>query len=255
MPLCDVEVLIKTFLRDPFLFKVVSDIQETLPEVKMSIADDGPCTDEKEKLYTGLENSGHTTIPCFYDAGFGYKSNRLVKELTRSYALIASDDFDFAPPEVKQGIKDMVKVLDEHPDIHICSGRVNNQRYEYDLLDEGSVVREKTIRPHRKVLPYFKCDLTVNYSLIRKEVFEKVRWFDDVKIGGGEHGSFFVSVKRAGFNVVCVSSANINEMTWAEFPVYSEYRGRAKNLERPCFDRIGISEWICPDGSYDYRKV
>ena len=42
------------------------------------------------------------------------------------------------------------------------------------------------------MLPWFyEVDLTVNFRLIRREVFGKVRWDDDVKIGGGEHGKRF----------------------------------------------------------------
>ena len=106
------------------------------------------------------------------------------------------------------------------------------------------------------MLPWFyEVDLTVNFSLIRQEVFKKVRWDDDVKIGGGEHGSWFLDVKRAGFKVAFVPGVNINEQSLRSSTEYRQFRARANSPERPCFERRGIKRYVLGNGSVDYGVV
>jgi hypothetical protein len=78
-----------------------------------------------------------------------------------------------------------------------------------------------------------------------------VRWFDDVKIGGGEHGSWFISVKRAGWKVAVVAGANIREIKGhvpGNHRDYMDKRARAQNPERPCYLRIGIKHYLTSSG-------
>jgi hypothetical protein len=177
--------------------------------------------------------------------------------------LIASDDFDFRPPSVRLGIERLVDCLERNPELSVASGRVNNLPYEFYLrISGGGEVQEVPIDStvslfeDRFLLDYVPCDLTVNYSLIRREVFRKARWDDDVKIGGGEHGAFFVDLKRAGYRVGWVPGVNINEQKAALFPSaqYDVLRGRAKNPERPCFKRRGIKKYTMSDGTVDYEE-
>jgi hypothetical protein len=97
-------------------------------------------------------------------------------------------------------------------------------------------------------------DLTVNYSLIRRQVFEKIRWETDVKIGGAEHGAQFLKLKRAGFKTVFVPNVNINESQIKSSPRYNMYRRRACAPERPCFDRIGVRKYTLGNGQIDYNR-
>lgn len=252
--LSNVTVLIKTFLRDGYLLKCVAGIQKTLPEVKIVIVDDGDDERQKVRLYSKLRALGHVCLWLPKDSGFGAKANAAIPYYDRPYVLIGSDDFDFDDPAVRKGIERMVTVLDNAPEIGVASGRVNNQPYEM-LLELGpDWVKAKP--GHRgncrvKGVAYQLCDLTVNYSLIRKEVFEKVKWDSDVKIGGGEHGAFFVDVKRAGWEVAVVSGVSIKELpannSWRHRD-YMAMRGRARDPGRPCYTRRGINHFITSSG-------
>lgn len=256
--LSKISIGIKTFLRNPHLLNTISAIVDTMPEVQMIIADDGDMINEKYKIYAQLVTMGHIVIPMDFDSGFGAKSNAIVDKLSRPYVLIGSDDFDFWPSSVREGIDRLAEVLDNCPEVDIASGRVNNRPYEFDLIDEGDKVTEIPLDYvdlySSAFLWYADCDLTVNYSLIRKDVFEKVRWDDATKIGGGEHGSMFLDCKRAGFYTVYVQGVNIDEQQIRSSNRYREFRSRANNPERPCFDKRGIKTWILGDGRVDYHR-
>lgn len=253
--LSNVTIVIKTFLRDGFLIKCVNGILRQMPEVKIVIVDDGPADSspisrDKLLLYEKLRSQGHVVHLMPYDSGFGAKSNAALTFCDRPYVLIGSDDFEFGEPGVREGIERMAVVLANVSEMGIASGRVNNRSYEKMLeIGEGWVKERDGYYVGGKALNvgYQVCDLTVNYSLIRKEVFEKVRWDDDVKIGGGEHGAFFVDVKRAGWKVCVVAGAFIREMAGhipGNHRDYLDMRARARSPERPCYVRRGINHYI-----------
>lgn len=253
--LSNVTVVIKTFLRDGFLLKCVNGILRQMPEVKIVIVDDGPAdaspmSRDKLLLYERLRSQGHICHWMPYDSGFGAKSNAALQFCDRPYVLIGSDDFEFAEPGVREGIERMATVLANVPEMGVASGRVNTRQYEMMLeLGDGWVKEHRGFYEGGKALNvgYQVCDLTVNYSLIRREVFEKVRWDDDVKIGGGEHGAFFIDVKRAGWKVCVVAGAHIREMQGHIAGNHRDYltmRARARSPERPCYIRRGVNHYI-----------
>jgi|ERR1700693_478449 len=256
MNLSRVSIGIKTFLRDDKLFNTIQAIRDTMPEVQMIVADDGDASDEKEGVYSDLLRDGHEVICMPFDSGFGAKSNMIARVNQRPYLLIGSDDFDFRPPSVRQGIEIMFYVLEHDPSLSVVSGRVRGS-YEFNIEDQGDTIVEH--RVYFSIMPpvplYFECDLTVNYSLIRREIFQKVSWDDDVKIGGGEHGAFFVDIKRAGFKVAVAPGAQISEQQGEDSDRYKQFRKRASSSARPCFDRRGIRKYVLGSGKIDYEKI
>jgi GT2 family glycosyltransferase len=256
MNLDKVAIGIKTFLREEMLFDTIAAVRARMPEAQLIIADDSYTADKfgqpKLSIYNSLIDEGHIIIPLPFDSGFGAKSNAIAAANTRPYLLIGSDDFDFNPIEVSEGIEKLIRVLDQNPDIHIASGRVRNNPYEFNLIDAGDTIIETRVNTGDESEPWYFADLTVNYSLIRREVFEKVGWDDDVKIGGGEHGAFFVDALRTGFTTVWVPGVNINEQDRQASYEYNMYRRRARSSERPCFDKRGIKKYVLGNGQVDY---
>ena len=262
--LSDVSILIKTFLRDDHLFNAIDGIHKTMPRAHLIIVDDGWPTDRKRSMYDALQKDGHKVIIMSFDSGFGAKSNegmRVFQSGKTDYLLIASDDFEFRPPSVRDGIANLLDVMHCNSSVDIASGRVNGGAYEFNLeirgdyehgieLYEHSIWKDEMLR-HQ--VPWFvECDLTVNYSLIRKRVFEKVWWENDIKIGGGEHGAFFYDCKINGFKTVFVPGVNIHECKIPSLPVYRGYRARSNNASRPCFDRRHIVKYVLGNGAVDY---
>lgn len=247
----NISIGVKTFLRDEHLFNTIQAVRTNLPGAQMIIADCGEMTEQKDGLYAELTREGHVHIDLPFDAGFGAMSNAIADALQRPYLLVGSDDFDFSTDDAVRGIRRLQDVLDYHAEIDIASGRVNNNPYEFNLIDDGDTVTEVPVLIDPAIW-YQYVDLTVNYSLFRREVFDKVRWESDIKIGGAEHGAQFVKLKRAGFKTVFVNDVNINEQTTPSSPRYRLYRLRAMDLARPCFDRIGVKKYVLGNGVVDY---
>jgi hypothetical protein len=247
-----VSIGIKTFLRDDKLFNTIQAIRDTMPEVTMIIADCGEHSDEKDGVYADLIKDGHKVIWLDFDAGFGAMSNAIADALDTSYLLIGSDDFDFRPSSVRVGIEDLVTVLD-NTDIDVASGRVRGA-YEFYLEDLGDIIIEHRLPPGiLEDVWYVDCDLTVNFSLFKRYVFDKVRWDSEVKINGGEHGSQFVDLKRNGFKVAWVPTVRITEQEGEDSSRYLQYRSRG-GKERPCFEKRGIRKYVLGNGKIDYEK-
>jgi len=251
-------ILIKTFLRDGYLFRCIQGIEKNLPETKMVIIDDGQEAKYKITRYAELRQAGHVCEWLPYDSGFGAKANAGIEHCDRDYVLIASDDFDFSKDYVRAGIEQLVTVLDADPSIDIVSGRVNGRCYESCLEDNGATVREiPKIREKRHIngIDYFVCDLTVNYSIIRRSCLgaEKLHWDGgEVKIGGGEHGAFFLDAKRLGYGVAVVPDAVIHEFENNPsmiHPMYPQARARARQPGRQCLRARGVETWILQDGT------
>ena len=251
-----IAVGVKTFLRDEHMYAAVRNILVNMPCAQILIADDGRIDSYKFSFYENLKKSGHQVIVLPFDSGFGKKSNILATLNIRPYLLIGSDDFNFTS-EAAEGILKLQEVLDFNPEFSVASGRVRNRPYEFLLEEEDGVVTEHSLDAdmNGRGMWFMECDLTVNYSLIRQEVFKKVRWDDDVKIGGGEHGSWFLDVKRAGFKVAFVPGVNINEQSLRSSTEYRQFRARANSPDRPCFERRHIKRYILGNGQVDYDAV
>jgi hypothetical protein len=255
--LSSVCVLIKTFLRDGYLFQCVKGLEEKFPEVKIVIVDDGEDSGQKIRLYSRLRDSGHACVWLPRDSGFGAKANAGVDHCDREFVLVGSDDFDFGGLGVREGVEHLATVLENVPEIGVASGRVNRRAYEATLELGDNWARETAgFYGSNKTggVVYQLCDLTVNYSLIRRQVFDSVRWDDDVKIGGGEHGAFYIDVKRAGWKTAYVPGVNINEMphrpAW-QHPTYSAMRARARMPGRICLKRRGIDQYHLMGGGVE----
>lgn len=258
-----IAVGIKTFLRDTHLFNAVKGIQKNMPNALMIIVDDGyttPLFSMKRSAYENLSHNGHLIHILPFDSGFGAKSNLMaaifLEDSSRDYLLIGSDDFDFTA-EAAEGVLKLQEVLDNVPDVHIASGRVWNRPYEFYLEEKDGVISEIPVQPAPGgVLPwYYEVDLTVNYSLIRRDVLKVVKWDDDAKIGQGEHGAWFLDVKHAGFKVAFVPGVNINEQKIRPSEEYRKFRARANSPQRSCFKRRGIKRYILGNGQVDYDAV
>lgn len=257
-----VAVMIKTFMRDGYLFACLDGLERTMPDAKIIVVDDGHEHPDKIKRYAALRKQGHAAQWMPFDSGFGAKANMAILACDKEYILIGSDDFDFSQPGVREGVERMVKVLDATPSLALVSGRVDNRPYEFVWDVTPGCLREQR-RTHGSGevdgIKFHMVDLTVNYSLIRRKVFEpahgSIRWDGgDVKIGGGEHSAFFIDLQRTYWGVAYVEGANINQFKsnphWQEKD-YPAMRARARVPGRPCLKARGVDKYILADGTVE----
>lgn len=275
MDLSRVTIGIKTLLRDAKLEIALDGILKTMPEARIIVVDDGPQTADKDIVYHALQLAGHTVDIMPFDSGFGAKSNRIAELLATDYLCVGSDDFDFRPLDVRAGIENMVAALDKHKRYYAVSGRVNESSYEAHLslveTERGTEVTEIDANIGAGSHEVYDVDLTINYTLFRREAFwtpvymtspgcngwmrNGIGWDNETKIGGGEHGSFFVDMKRAGFKVGFVPGVNINTLDDRDSREYRQLRWRAFNPERPCFKKRGIRKYTMMSGEIDYEET
>ncbi len=260
-PFSRVAVMVKTFLRDGMLYKALDGIQSCLPGAQIIVVDDGLESRKKIPLYSDLRRRGHICQWLPFDSGFCAKSNEAVRQLDREYMLIASDDFDFGPKSVREGVRRMMRVLDENPEIGVASGRVGNAPYEGFIERDDTVVTEVPLSDKNAQLEmttdgveFYRCDITVNYSLVRARVFESgvVKWDEEYKIGG-DHFEFFEQVGR-DWDIAFVPGVNINQQPYDAAlvdPSYGKYRGRAIKALPRFFAKYGLTKYVCFGGGAD----
>lgn len=274
-----ISIGIKTFLRDEKLFRACDSIIKTMPDAHIIVADDGEMNDTKAIYYEGLESLGHKVICLPFDSGFGVKSNKIIDALARPYLLVASDDFCFSAPDVVVGVKKMLDVLDRtfvhEPQISIASGRLRNRgQYEFLLVESnGEIIEVPCNFDQYPDNPgtFGLCDVTFNYSLIRREVFYKkisvsgpkliifearsnIKFDDEEIIGEGGHGAFFYDCKKANIKVAYVPGVFIDEMPEPDSERYRQYRHRACGSSRKCFEKRNIRKYVLGDGRVDYER-
>src|ERR1051326_2328175 len=162
---------IKTFLRDDHLRLAIWGIQRNFPGAQMIIVDDGYPSNAKDTKYHDLRREGHICTYMTFDSGFGAKSNKMVSFLERPMLLIGSDDFIY-DEEAAESVAGMM-IASEHG-LDVASGRVNNRPYEFNFevskLDNDYQIKEVPVGEHGR--NPIECDLTVNFSVIQKEVFQ-----------------------------------------------------------------------------------
>jgi len=222
----NVTIAVTSFLRPGYLKKCLADIRANLPECSVISADDGGITE--------VDYGQLLTLP--FDSGLPAKRNTSVKHTQTKYWLCGCDDFDFSTAEARRGVGKMVRILDEHPDVDVASGRVNNTPYEGFLeLIPGEYVKEHRLNP---VDGPTQVDLTVNYFVARTDRI--VPWDERMKIGG-EHFDWFWQMKLAGRKVVFVPGVNIRTFHLLDGvdPRYPQFRGRANELGH----KIMMEKW------------
>mgnify|MGYP007100070270 CR=1 FL=1 len=262
-PFDDVCVLVKTIWRDGLMVKCTKLIEQHLPGARIIVVDDGFEDKEKSKHYYDLRTRGHSCVWMKFDSGFGAKSNEAKKHYDRKYTLIFSDDFQ-ADEKTAQDVLKMIRVLEARPDIGIASGRVDNQPYE--------AFSTETVRPDGKIdvvltpadysddkwehlgdIRYLMVDHTVNYNLIRREVFKHLIWNEEYKIGG-DHYLAYSQAKAAGWRICYVDGVSIDQMKpfpGSCDPMYGNARGRARFALPSLFKRHNWASFTAIDGRVD----
>lgn len=269
-PFDQIDVLMKTFLRDGLMMRCVNAIEKNMPGARIIVVDDGKHNREKRTFYAEMQLRGHVVRLLPFDAGYGAKMNEGGKLLERPYVLRIADDFNF-DSAAAAGVLKLLTVHQALPDLYIASGRVNDQPYECNVTFSGSpgemdvtltkvdplVTNTLLAGPMvREAIKYTTCDLTVNYSLIKSAFFKGFKWDERYKIGG-DHFDLYGHSLMEGKQVVYVHGVNVN--TFDALPgdidrTYDFYRGRARLALPWTFERHGWRSFTNFDGRVDTRE-
>ena len=206
----DIAFCIKTLKRPECLEKLLYSILTYYPEANILVADDDFKFNVKyyKNLWKDLMDKGMVNKPVAYnlpfDSGLSKSRNYLVDITDKDYILLLEDDFVFID-ETK--IMKMKTILDSDKNIGIVGGSVingnENYGFEFNLEKRGSTLYQKEAkRKMHKIMgiDYKICDCVFNFALIKKELFQSIKWDDDIKIMG-EHTDFFLRLKETKWKV------------------------------------------------------
>jgi glycosyltransferase involved in cell wall biosynthesis len=218
----EVTALIKTFLRDDYLFTAVSSLRRYYPEIKIIVADDGYCSDEKELRLKEAGVSKYIALP--WNRGVSRGRNALIDACETPYCLIGDDDFYYTE-EARLG--DMVKMM-EVADLAGGALRYMNALQHYEANLEW--VPESKGLIHREInrnyltyegIQYGEADLTFNFFVTKTTLARRVRWEESIQVIF-EHEDFFMAGYERGMKVVYCPNSIVTHRK-VELPTIPEY--------------------------------
>ena len=240
-----VDFLIPTLDRPKCLDNLLSSIEIYYPEVNIYIADQGH--GDENIIHKSFRTSLFRLI--IVDGGLSYARNYLVDQTENKYLLFLEDDFVFIN---RTDIKKMIDILESNAKIGVVGGMVieNGQEihFEHKWDKQGRTLRHIPDGDNYKEfkgIKYKETESVLNFTLFRREVFNDVRWDEDIKING-EHTDFFLRLKETDWKIVYTPEVVI-ETRKIDTP---EYRGmrRRKEFLKLMFQKHGIDEMVYLNG-------
>lgn len=216
----ELAIFIKTFLREEALFNCINSIEKNLEGISFTIyiADDSYyMSDEKRHLYKKILDEGHVVLELPFGIGVSESRNLLLQKLKdEKYILRLDDDFEI---NNETNILGMKQILDSNQKIGVIadlerqigdgkgvfSGDINGWQGFLHIEDSSLIKKivplEKFVYSSLNGIKYSKCDLTRNMLLIKRDVFNEVKWDDNIKFDG-EHEDFLLQLKYSKWDLV-----------------------------------------------------
>ena len=186
----DVTAIIKTFLRDEYLFACIESLQARQP-MPIIVFDDGYPSDEKT-AFMKKRGISYYHFP-FATMPLTKARNEMVKLANTEYVLVGDDDFYYADGG---GIHYLIDRMRDD-DVDIVAGRVSEngeiKNFQGFIKKEGDRLIVTPTMEHR-------CDLVFNYFIGRKSALEATQWDEKIKVAY-EHEDFFIRFKENGYLV------------------------------------------------------
>lgn len=209
MDTSQVTLVFVTIGRDKAAIDFVRSVRRLFPKLRILVADQNGPTERMEQFYT-RQRVRMLWLP--WDCGLSFARNRAVEQVTTDYILLADDDFIFTQETM---LSDAVQILESLPEIGFLGGSVidviQNEHGDQErrfrkwekhliLMEEASTLISMPIdhlplqvreAAQKKV---YLCDMTSNWGIFRRQVFDSHRWDESIKING-EHEDFFLGMK------------------------------------------------------------
>jgi GT2 family glycosyltransferase len=220
--LADVTALIKTFLRDEYLFTCVSSLHLHYPNIKIIVADDGYCSSEKEARLTDAGVSKYIALP--WNRGVSRGRNSLIDACETPYFLVGDDDFYYTE-ETRLG--DMLRMMEI---ADLAGGALKYlgalQHYEANLEwvpESKGLIHREIDREYQTYdgIQYGHADLTFNFFVAKTDLAREIRWEDSIHVIF-EHEDFFMAGHQRGMKVVYCPNSVVTHRN-VEVPTTAEY--------------------------------
>lgn len=194
-----VDFLVTTIIRPKCIRRLLDSINKWQPGAKITVADQN---EEKHDFYN--EYDVNQVLDLDYDVGLAKARNRMVEETEEPYVLIMDDDFIF---DKRTKIETFLKIIKSDPKIGVVGGITERNGDTWDFTHRWKVdddtIYQVDDEDNWEQINGTKCKETgsvINFALMRREIFEDVKWDERFKIGG-EHSDFYLQLKKTDWKV------------------------------------------------------
>jgi len=230
-------------LRKKTTINCIESLKKHYPNVKIYVADQDAPSGDMLQFY---EKMGVEYYYLPFDCGLSYARNFLIDKIKEPYIMWGDNDFIF---DENNNIESALELVKTDKEIGVVGGSVlkNGNMCHYERLLMYDKERKTLIyipleltNPQKHLFkehPYYYCDLTFNYAIAKKEVFDnkKVRWNEKVKVRY-EHSDFFLKLRLfSKYKTVYFPDMTVHHIH-VGCPEYQHLRNRAT-------DAIGFSEF------------
>lgn len=242
-----ITIVFVTIDRNQAAKRFVRSVRRRYPKIPILAADQNGPTDAMTQFY---RDHGVRALWLPYDCGLSFARNRAIEQIQTRYVMLADDDFIFTD------VTDLcspIEVMELDRRIGFLGGRLIDirgprngpkkrfvRRWEkYLFLDRRlnsliSVPIDYMPLESEKIAGHevFRCDMTLNWGVMRRAVFsEKIRWDENIKING-EHEEFFLGLKTNSCWKVCYLPELLCDHEQPEVSGYHTLRGRLDGRKR-----------------------
>lgn len=250
-------VVIINFLRPDCTIKCVNSLLKEQPDIQIYLGDQ----DKNSVLENHFTQENIHWVQLPFDCGIGYARNLLITQMLKDgcdYFMWADNDFMF---DSSFKLDDALSILKSNKRIGIVGGSVkkNNkmchyERFMYYDRKRGilTYVPIELSHPEEKDIDgikYFDCDITFNFAIAKKAVWEdtRVHWYEGIKCRY-EHSQFFLQIKRySKFKVVYCPSMSVHHEHTGSVE-YKKYRFRQTDAKE-------FSDFFKLKAMYEVNKI
>ena len=243
-----IDMCITTFMRPDLLERLLLSIVKYYPDANIYIADQNKKFFVKQyrELWDKLTNAGLQNKPHAinlpYDCGLSYARNYLVDNTPNDYKLILEDDFIFTEKTI---LEKMYKLINLNENVGVVGGCITqagqrvNFEHKYEMHDDIlKQVSDGNNWQEFDGLRYKRTGCVFNFALFKKEVFNHVKWDNDLKVC--EHNDFFLNWPK-GWDILYLPEVKIgHEKTKDE--EYKQFRGRTNEFMKIMMEKWNITE-------------
>lgn len=224
----DSQILIKSFRRFDSLERCVNSIVRYFPQLSILIADDsfdvvpGMFPKAVQRIQQ-IDQVRWIQLP--FDSGLAAGRNRLVELAESEFVILFDDDFVVTAETQLDHLLTLLEISDLAAGVIRDQGRLLGVPGCFSIKDrELTVADAPNVWQEHAGIVYRSTEMAVNFFAARRELLLKHPWDPRFKITG-EHLDFFLSLWRAGAQVVYTPQSIVDhERTYT--PDYLCYRCR-----------------------------
>ena len=197
-----ITVIIKTFERPQCVLRLLSQLNQHYPDVKVIVADDSRHSIFSDK--TKMGNVKWYVLP--FDMGCSYGRNFMVNKVKTRYTILLDDDTSLGSKSLRR----LYNYKINHPDINLVAGKIDNA-YERGWCGNFAIKNNRIGKISANTLDLeiidggIKIDMVPNFFIADTYSLKNTPWDDNLKTS--EHEDFSLRYKMNGYISAYLPSA------------------------------------------------